>query len=86
MMSTDDAVPRKGVTRANQMRTTKTEAALFFIECLNDLSCLFKFMDVLQIDDVMSLSLIGWWMRLLSCRIARLFLMGRLIVIVLSLC
>ena len=51
-MSTDDAVPRKGVTRANQMRTTKTEAALFFIECLNDLSCLFKFMDVLQIDDV----------------------------------
>ena len=52
MMSTDDAVPRKGVTRANQMRTTKTEAALFFIECLNDLSCLFKFMDVLQIDDV----------------------------------
>ena len=46
MMSTDDAVPRKGVTRANQMRTTKTEAALFFIECLNDLSCLFKFMDV----------------------------------------
>ena len=52
MMSTDDVVPRKGVTRANQMRTTKTEAALFFIECLNDLSCLFKFMDVLQIDDV----------------------------------
>ena len=52
MMSTDDAAPRKGVTRANQMRTTKTEAALFFIECLNDLSCLFKFMDVLQIDDV----------------------------------
>ena len=52
MMSTDDAVPRKGVTRANQMRTTKTEAALFFVECLNDLSCLFKFMDVLQIDDV----------------------------------
>lgn len=52
MMSTDDAVPRKGVTRANQMRTTKTEAALFFIECLNDLSCLFKFMDVLQINDV----------------------------------
>ena len=51
-MSTDDAAPRKGVTRANQMRTTKTEAALFFIECLNDLSCLFKFMDVLQIDDV----------------------------------
>lgn len=51
-MSTDDVVPRKGVTRANQMRTTKTEAALFFIECLNDLSCLFKFMDVLQIDDV----------------------------------
>lgn len=51
-MSTDDAVPRKGVTRANQMRTTKTEAALFFIECLNDLSCLFKFMDVLQINDV----------------------------------
>ena len=51
-MSTDDAVPRKGVTRANQMRTTKTEAALFFVECLNDLSCLFKFMDVLQIDDV----------------------------------
>ena len=51
-MSTDDAVPRKGVTRANQMRTTKTEAALFFSECLNDLSCLFKFMDVLQIDDV----------------------------------
>ena len=51
-MSTDDAVPRKGVTRANQMRTTKTAAALFFIECLNDLSCLFKFMDVLQIDDV----------------------------------
>ena len=51
-MSTDDVVPRKGVTRANQMRTTKTAAALFFIECLNDLSCLFKFMDVLQIDDV----------------------------------
>ena len=31
MMSTDDAVPRKGVTRANQMRTTKTEAALFLL-------------------------------------------------------
>lgn len=42
---------KKGILRANAMRKTKVESAIFFVECLNNFSKIFELMSVLGVTD-----------------------------------